>query len=283
MSEVVFDVTPAEVVIDQTLAEVSITTGPAGPTGATGATGPQGPTGPTGPTGATGVVAATSPITYNAGTQTVAFDQTANNTTNDTRYARLGSANAFTVGGHTITNAATGVVPLTIKAASGQTGNLTVWQDSTGTAQSWVDNSASNHFVASIRSKSTPSSGSFLALNSNQVQLIQQSSGAVAFIVRGAASQTANLQEWQNSAGTEQASVAANGAATFITGFARILSANSGGTFEMTRMTAQVGNPGANKGRLYFRDGTTAGTLKLVVRAGAAGAETTILDNIPQT
>lgn len=29
-------------------------------------------------------------------------------------------------------------------------------------------------------------------------------------------------------------------------------------------------------------NGTTAGTLKLVVRAGAAGAETTILDNIPQ-
>ena len=33
---------------------------------------------------------------------------------------------------------------------------------------------------------------------------------------------------------------------------------------------------------MYYRDGTNAGTLKLVVRAGAAGAETTILDNIPQ-
>lgn len=42
--------------------------GPAGPTGATGATGPQGPS---------GVVAATSPVVYTAGTQTVSLDNTA--------------------------------------------------------------------------------------------------------------------------------------------------------------------------------------------------------------
>lgn len=52
-------------------------TGPAGSTGATGAQGIQGATGATGATGPTGVVAATSPITYNSGTQTVAIDQTA--------------------------------------------------------------------------------------------------------------------------------------------------------------------------------------------------------------
>jgi hypothetical protein len=34
---------------------------------------------------------------------------------------------------------------------------------------------------------------------------------------------------------------------------------------------------------LYFRAGTNTGTLKLVVRAGAAGAETSIIDNIDQT
>jgi len=50
----------------------------------------------------------------------------------------------------------------------------------------------------------------------------------------------------------------------------------------MTKQTVATTNPGAGIGSLYFRDGTTAGTLKLVVRAGAAGAETTILDNNPQ-
>lgn len=66
-------------------------TGPQGPQGDTGATGPQGPqgiqgiqgetgatgaTGPQGPQGDPGVVAATSPITYDSGTQTVALGAT---------------------------------------------------------------------------------------------------------------------------------------------------------------------------------------------------------------
>lgn len=67
-------------------------TGPQGETGATGATGPQGPqgiqgiqgetgatgatgaTGPQGPQGDPGVVAATAPILYDSGTQTVSLD-----------------------------------------------------------------------------------------------------------------------------------------------------------------------------------------------------------------
>jgi hypothetical protein len=62
----------------------------------------------------------------------------------------------------------------------------------------------------------------------------------------------------------------------------QLAQANSGGVMIMGRSTAQFSSPGNNSAALYFRDGTNAGTLKLVVRAGAAGAETTILDNIPQ-
>lgn len=66
-------------------------TGPQGPQGIQGETGPQGPqgiqgiqgetgptgaTGATGPTGPTGVIAATSPLAYNAETQTVSLSQT---------------------------------------------------------------------------------------------------------------------------------------------------------------------------------------------------------------
>jgi hypothetical protein len=50
----------------------------------------------------------------------------------------------------------------------------------------------------------------------------------------------------------------------------------------MIKATSTPGNLSTGVARLYFRDGTTVGTLKLVVKA-AAGAETTILDNIPQT
>ena len=47
--------------------------GPAGPAGAAGAQGPQGVQGATGPEGPSGVAYATAPITYDAGTQTVAI------------------------------------------------------------------------------------------------------------------------------------------------------------------------------------------------------------------
>jgi hypothetical protein len=57
---------------------------------------------------------------------------------------------------------------------------------------------------------------------------------------------------------------------------------SSGAYARLFKLTAAGPNPGADRGNLYFRDGTNAGTLKLVVRAGASGAETTILDNIPQ-
>ena len=48
-------------------------TGPQGPQGIQGDTGPAGATGPQGPQGDPGVVAATSPIAYDSGTQTVSL------------------------------------------------------------------------------------------------------------------------------------------------------------------------------------------------------------------
>jgi hypothetical protein len=107
-------------------------------------------------------------------------------------------------------------------------------------------------------------------------------------VVRGAASQTANLQEWQNSAAGVLSSIGSSGGfmAQFMqvtgSGLVQLAATNSGGVVRITKQTAAYANPGANNAGIYFRDGTNAGTLKLVVRAGAAGAETTILDNIPQ-
>jgi hypothetical protein len=126
--------------------------------------------------------------------------------------------------------------------------------------------------------------------------------GRVGALVRGAASQTANLQEWQSSAGTILGRVAADGSAFFasqnmsvsnggvlravqsatINDFTSMREENSGGLLRLTKQTAAAANPASGQAKIYLRDGTNAGTLKLVVRAGAAGAETTILDNIPQ-
>ena len=58
--------------------------------------------------------------------------------------------------------------------------------------------------------------GSYIELGSSSLTLNTRTS-TLSIIVRGAASQTANLQEWQNSAGTVLASINASGNATFNT------------------------------------------------------------------
>jgi hypothetical protein len=121
-----------------------------------------------------------------------------------------------------------------------------------------------------------------------QKSITSRSAGTIGAVVKGAASQSANLQEWQNSGGTVIAKVNSSGVVfgntySGINGLVFLREESSGGLFEAKKLTAAASNPGSNNGKIYFRDGTTAGTLKLVVRAGAAGAETTILDNIPQT
>ena len=103
-------------------------TGPAGATGA-GTQGFTGATGPAGATGSTGIVTATSPITYDAGTKTVAIDQTslsldaARITSGTMATARLGSgtAGAFTV----LTGAQTYTSPLVMPGIISGSGSVT--------------------------------------------------------------------------------------------------------------------------------------------------------------
>jgi hypothetical protein len=128
----------------------------------------------------------------------------------------------------------------------------------------------------------TPYSG----VSNSILGILTAGAANIGIAVRGSSGQTADLQVWQNSGGTVVANMQAGGnlkatnVAT-LNSLAQLAQANSGGVMIMGRQTAQYSSPGANSAALYFRDGTNAGTLKLVVRAGAAGAETTILDNIP--
>jgi hypothetical protein len=180
-------------------------------------------------------------------------------------------------------NVATGsssVIGQVIRGAASQSVDLLQLQNSAGTNQFRVDQGGMT-VTNSLGVAGSPSGISYAYFTT-------PSASSVPVVVRGAASQTSNLQQWQISDTTVVARVLADGqfvssAINTSNNFARMLEANSGGTLQLTRMTAQAGNAGANIGRIYLRDGTNAGTLKLVIRAGASGAETTILDNIPQT
>jgi hypothetical protein len=121
-----------------------------------------------------------------------------------------------------------------------------------------------------------------------QASITARSAGTTALIVRNAASSTKDLAQFQNSAGTSVGRVNSNGywvGGNFTTNSrVGLEEVGSVGTLNFQgATTSTITNPGANRLVIAVKDGTTAGTLKLVVRAGTAGAETTILDNIPQT
>jgi hypothetical protein len=176
------------------------------------------------------------------------------------------------------TAGASAVTPVTIKGAASQSASILSLQNSAG--------SITANFTAPVNNVNRLNLGGTDL--SATLGITVHASGGVGQVIRGAASQSANLLEIQNSAATVLSRFDSSGnlvvpgnagaisSGTFILG-----SRNSGAELTMVRQTAATSNPGANLARLYFRDGTNSGTLKLVVRAGASGAETTILDNIP--
>ena len=107
----------------------------------------------------------------------------------------------------------------------------------------------------------------------------------------GSYTQTADLTQWQSFDGTTAttiAKVASNGVIfgaevrTFNTQLV-MREVAGGGNLYMAKATSAPGNPTANIGTLFYRDGTTAGTLKLATRTGASGVEETIVDNLSST
>lgn len=182
----------------------------------------------------------------------------------------------------------TGTVGIIVRGQASQTASLQEWQDTSGTVLGSVVQTDSNNMVLRLPQIQGKSGGHpWISFGSSITNTANQATDKP-LVVKGAASQTANLTEWQDSSGTILGGMQSNGQlfGTQIktkNAYVFIGEQNSGGSTIYTRQTATPSAPGANAANLYFRDGTNAGTLKLVVRAGASGAETTILDNIPQS
>ena len=93
-----------------------------------------------------------------------------------------------------------------IRATASQTANLQEWQTSGGTVQSKIDQYG--QIVSSLPSYlSTLYAGGGISGSVGQANVNPFAATTIGLVVRGFASQTANLQEWQNSAGTVMANV----------------------------------------------------------------------------
>jgi hypothetical protein len=123
----------------------------------------------------------------------------------------------YTSSGATLSVNATSatVKPITVRGFASQTANLQEWQNSAGTVLSWI------HPAGYLTLGSATTIGGVLGINTGV-------STARGIVVRGAASQSVNLQEWQASDGTVIASITPLGG---ITASSNITQSSSGRTF----------------------------------------------------
>ena len=139
-------------------------------------------------------------------------------------------------GGDTITASESTVKGLIVKGAASQTANLQEWQNSAGTVLASIGETGKFYVASTV---TTAPSAEFVINSSNPYPtfLVRTAAGAwinyvgasgttmynstliaanlatqIPLTVKGAASQTANLQEWQNSAGTILTKIRSSGA-----------------------------------------------------------------------
>jgi hypothetical protein len=116
----------------------------------------------------------------------------------------------------------TAVKGVVVRAVASQSSALTEWQDSSGsviadvTATGRIRSNLGFRFTANNATIEDQNGASpYIQFNSSQITHFARSSTFIPIAVRGAASQSANLQEWQNSGGTVIARV--DSAGVFLT------------------------------------------------------------------
>ena len=118
-------------------------------------------------------------------------------------------------GGSTITASGATVKPLVLKGFASQTANLQEWQNSAGTVLSRVQSDGTIRALSlNTSSFISDEEGTRPYINftvPNKLIINTRDAAYVGLTIKGEASQSANLQEWQNSAGTVVASMRGDG------------------------------------------------------------------------
>lgn len=117
-------------------------------------------------------------------------------------------------GGDIITPSTASTIGLIIKGAASQTANLTEWKDSAGNVlvsidangqQTWKNSSGTTMAYTSMYGEFAIKSNLYLADAGNfgaRLNILTNVTTVIGAVIRGAASQTADLQQWQNSTGS---------------------------------------------------------------------------------
>lgn len=104
-----------------------------------------------------------------------------------------------------VTGQSTTTVPITLRAITSQTAALQQWQNSSSVNVGSVSTGGFANFAGYVTVGTTTQS------TTTGVNIVLGNAAHKGIVVKGQVSQTANLQEWQDSSGTVVANVAANG------------------------------------------------------------------------
>jgi hypothetical protein len=98
------------------------------------------------------------------------------------------------------------------KGAASQTANLTEWQDSAGTIMARVNNIGEIVTSTTVYANGITNNTGYWSINNNGVgQITARAATNIPLTLKGAASQTANLQEWQDSSAVVKLAVRPDG------------------------------------------------------------------------
>ena len=166
-------------------------------------------------------------------------------------------------GGDIITSSLASTIPLALKGALSQTANLQEWQNSAGTVLSFIRSDGYARLDQGLQFGTMYSyTGAWSVDGGNSFKITNSSGSYSPLTVKGAASQTANLQEWQNSAGTVLANVSSSG--QFLT--PRLTITNGGNIVDSAGTTPYFGF-GSNQISLLTRNAAYKG---LVIQGSAS-------------
>jgi hypothetical protein len=146
---------------------------------------------------------------------------------------------------------------LVIAGMAGQTGSLQLWQFPAGTDLARMEPTGT-FAVGTIASLS--GTGSYISLAANTTAVTNRSGiSNIPFIVKGMASQSGDLQQWQNTGGTPLASIGAFGR---ITSFADMIATDfaTGTTGTFTGGSATFGNSSFDQVSLHVKRGKDTGS-----------------------
>ena len=162
--------------------------------------------------GVSGQTASIMEIQDSAGNPTTWWDSSGGMTASQAVISTLysgGFMNTGTRGYFNATTFAPSVSPIVVRGAASQTADLQQWQDSTGLVQAVIAN------TGQIATNQRGTFGSTTPSAIAHVTIFTTAADRIGLGIRGAASQAANLQEWQNSAGTALVSINSSGDLNF--------------------------------------------------------------------